>query len=251
MRNANWMRYTWKHRRAVEYVVKKYVHDEIMREHMLKRAQVHDMDKILMYLFNDAKEAQLMHVSTQAHHLENNLPKSYEDLMETVLDYESAPYTKPDKPLNAYDFVLFLFEHGYLDEKLCEKLFLVMHDLGIDHSGTITGKEIEDYGSIYEPDEKEIVDEIMQYVRRCPKVTVMIRGNVQLRLMSDDLHDNCGFFSMQRDGKGICFEAYRDEIYHGSLMIPFGEPECIMITAADEEIRVLLENAAENCSCFL
>ena len=43
----------------------------------------------------------------QAYHLwlkdENDIEKTKLDYMEMILDWESARYTKPDKPLNAYD----------------------------------------------------------------------------------------------------------------------------------------------------
>jgi len=34
---------------------------------------------------------------------ENEIEKNYIDYIEMILDWESARYTKPDKPLNAYD----------------------------------------------------------------------------------------------------------------------------------------------------
>ena len=81
-----------------------------LKEEMLKRAKIHDMDKMVMYLFMEQKEAQKIHMMHQPHHLENSLPRTYEDLVETIIDYECAPYTKPDKPLNAYDFTNLLVQ---------------------------------------------------------------------------------------------------------------------------------------------
>ena len=102
MKNFNWCIYTYRHRRAFEYCVNKLIHDPDLKEEMLKRAKIHDMDKMVMYLFLEQKEAQKIHMMHQPHHLENSLPRTYEDLVETIIDYECAPYTKPDKPLNAY-----------------------------------------------------------------------------------------------------------------------------------------------------
>ena len=117
MKNLNWCIYTYRHRRAFEYCVNKLIHNPDLKEEMLRRAKVHDMDKMVMYLFLEQKEAQKIHMMHQPHHLENNLPKTYEDLVETVIDYECAPYTKPDKPLNAYDFTNLLMQMKALDEK--------------------------------------------------------------------------------------------------------------------------------------
>jgi hypothetical protein len=90
--------------------VNKLIHDPNLREEMLRRARIHDMDKMVMYLFMEQKEAQKIHMMHQPHHLENSLPRTYEDLVETIIDYECAPYTKPDKPLNAYDFTNLLMQ---------------------------------------------------------------------------------------------------------------------------------------------
>ena len=96
--------------------------DPDLKEEMLKRARIHDMDKMVMYLFLEQKEAQKIHMMHQPHHLENSLPRTYEDLVETIIDYECAPYTKPDKPLNAYDFTNLLMQMKVLDGKTGEQL---------------------------------------------------------------------------------------------------------------------------------
>ena len=50
MKNLQWCIYTYRHRRAFEYCVRKYIHQPGLREEMLRRAAVHDMDKMIMYL---------------------------------------------------------------------------------------------------------------------------------------------------------------------------------------------------------
>ena len=138
MKNLEWCIYTYRHRRAFEYCVKKLILEPSLRAEMLERAKIHDMDKMLMYLSMDQKEAQKIHTMTQPHHLENDLDRSYEDLVEAVIDYECAPYTKLDKPLNAYDFVNLLVEWKVLDKKTSESLFSIMEKLGIACSDTYT-----------------------------------------------------------------------------------------------------------------
>ena len=170
MRNLEWCKYTYRHRRAFEYCVRKYVNEPSLREEMLKRAAVHDMDKMLMYLFMDQKAAQEMHTRTQPHHLENSLPRTYEDYVETVIDYECAPYTKPDKPLNAYDFTLFLMDRKVLDAETGNRLLSIMREFGIDNSETYTeDAEGQAYiSSCSEVTEEMIQEELLAYVSNDP-----------------------------------------------------------------------------------
>ena len=171
MKNPEWCRYTYLHRKAFEYCVRKLIRDPGLRDEMLRRARVHDMDKMVMYLFMEQKDAQQRHIETQAHHLENDLPRTYYDLVETVIDYECAPYTKPDKPLNAYDFVLLLVKLKVLDEETGNILTDIMAELGIDHTGTVSedteGREyIDSFGEV---SEEEIFKEILSYVNGLPQ----------------------------------------------------------------------------------
>ncbi len=170
MKNLEWNIYTYRHRRAFEYCVKKLVHDPLMCERMLERARYHDMDKMLMYLFFDQETAQRLHVQSMPHHLENSCEKSEEDLLETVIDYECAPYTKPDKPLNAYDFVSRLYDMKLLDAEMKDRLTAVMAELGIDHSASAADDpEGQAYiGAAGEVSEEMILAEILRYVRECP-----------------------------------------------------------------------------------
>ena len=94
MKNLNWCIYTYRHRRAFEYCVNKLIHDPDLKEEMLKRARIHDMDKMVMYLFLEQKEAQKIHMMHQPHHLENSLPRTYEDLVETIIDADESPGRK-------------------------------------------------------------------------------------------------------------------------------------------------------------
>ncbi len=166
MKNLNWCIYTYRHRRAFEYCVNKLIHDPDLREEMLKRARIHDMDKMVMYLFLGQKEAQKVHMMHQPHHLENDLPRNYEDLVETVIDYECAPYTKPDKPLNAYDFTNKLMQMKVLDEKIGAKLISIMEDLGIASSASSAG-DMEGHAymeQFAEVTEDMIREEIREYI---------------------------------------------------------------------------------------
>ena len=166
MKNLEWCRYTYLHRRAFEYCVKRLIVDPGLREELLRRARIHDMDKMVMYLFLDQQTAQRLHVETQPHHLENHLPRCYEDYVETVIDYECAPYTKPDKPLNAWDFVRLLADMKALDTGTAERLKAIMRALGIDRSDTVqTDREgLEYIQGLGEVTEEMLYEEILRYV---------------------------------------------------------------------------------------
>ena len=150
--------------------MRRYIHEPSLREEMLKRAAVHDMDKMLMYLFMDQRAAQEMHTRTQPHHLENDLPRTYEDYVETVIDYECAPYTKPDKPLNAYDFTHRLMEWKVLDTGTGNRLLSIIKELVIDNSETcIKDADGQEYiSSFRDVPEEMIQEELLAYIRNNP-----------------------------------------------------------------------------------
>ena len=91
--------------------------------------------------------------------------------METVIDYECAPYTKPDKPLNAWDFVRKMQKLNYLDPELAEQLFGIMRELGIDMSLDLRqDREAMAYmESIGEVTEEMILMEVMHFIREIPE----------------------------------------------------------------------------------
>ena len=171
MRNLEWCIYTYRHRRAFEYCVRRYITEPSLRAEMLKRAAVHDMDKMLMYLFMDQRAAQEMHTRTQPHHLENYLPRTYEDYVETVIDYECAPYTKPDKPLNAYDFTHRLMEWKVLDTGTGNRLLSIIKELVIDNSETcIKDADGQEYISSFSVVTEEMIqEELLTYIRNNPE----------------------------------------------------------------------------------
>ena len=69
----------------------------------------HDMDKLFMYIFCGflgVKRISKIHRKYVSHHLSKNKNVTYSNVLEAVLDWESARYTKPDKPLNAWETCL-------------------------------------------------------------------------------------------------------------------------------------------------
>ena len=60
-------------------------------------------DKVILYNIWPHKKVKNFHRATARHHSENNIKKTRNDYIEMIIDWECARYTKPDKPLNAYD----------------------------------------------------------------------------------------------------------------------------------------------------
>lgn len=160
MKNYNHLVYTFLHRKAILYTIHKLIKDENLKQEMLKRAAIHDLDKAVLYTLIGKKEASVYHRMTAAHHMDNNIPKSYEDYVEAVIDYESAGYTKEDKPLNAYDTV------RQYHPKHEEELLKVIRELGIDSSYKNSDDEdFKNFISIYLPVTEEMVlEEIYTYL---------------------------------------------------------------------------------------
>ena len=170
MRNFEWCVYTYKHRIAFIYVAKRVIKNDLLLKKMLERGKIHDIDKQLLYLFVPWEEAVEYHITHRSHHLESKGEKTYEDLVEMIIDFECAPYTKPDKPLNCYDFVHKLIEWGEIDENLANRHFDIMHEFEIDSSYDVTQEEqcIHFLNSLPEVTEEMILLDIMEYVRTNP-----------------------------------------------------------------------------------
>lgn len=95
--------YTLKHKEAFLQVEKQ------LRGKNTLSGYLHDAEKPLMYLFcfwMSISDIHKFHRAHNRHHVKNNLKKSTDDLLDTVIDWECARITKPDKPLNAYDTLM-------------------------------------------------------------------------------------------------------------------------------------------------
>ena len=95
--NIGAIKYTKEHRKAFRKIEK-----EILG-HNTWRSIVHDLDKVILYNIWPHKKVKNFHRTTARHHSENNIKKTRNDYIEMIIDWECARYTKPDKPLNAYD----------------------------------------------------------------------------------------------------------------------------------------------------
>ena len=94
--------YSFKHYIMVMKLEKKYIG--------YYKYPFHDLDKIFMYIFFPflgTKVIQKIHTRFAKHHLRKY--KKYMNFDEAILDWESARFTKPDKPMDAWETYQKLF----------------------------------------------------------------------------------------------------------------------------------------------
>lgn len=84
------IKYTLDHRRALQKIAKSLGYS----------FPFHDLDKVVMYLFLGKRLTQKIHRAWSSHHYRNG---DIKDKIQAALDWESARFTKPDKPLDAHD----------------------------------------------------------------------------------------------------------------------------------------------------
>ena len=94
--------YTIRHKKAFLEVEKK------LRGKNTWRGYLHDIDKPFLYLslWIKFEDIQKIHRKHNKHHVRNNLTKTRDDLIDTIIDWECARITKKDKPLNAYQTLM-------------------------------------------------------------------------------------------------------------------------------------------------
>ena len=119
----NHMIYTLKHKIAIISLSYEYL------GHISNRLMLHDTEKLVLYEHMDTKTAHHYHSDFSVHHYKyiSNLDiVNQESLIECVLDYESARYTKPDKPLNAKATIMKYYPDLY------DKVQPILKKFGID-----------------------------------------------------------------------------------------------------------------------
>ena len=155
MKNIDNLIYTYKHRKIVMYLAKKYSGDK----ELLKQVKNHDIDKMFLLLQYDKKLLKDIHRTISPHH-DNEIPKSELDYIEMVLDWESARYTKSDKPLNAYDTLYTYYPH------LENKILPILKKFKIDKSTLEKDKDVIDYAeSIKDINADDIKNELIDWIK--------------------------------------------------------------------------------------
>ena len=90
-------KYTLKHKEAFLRVEK-----ELLGRNTIT-GYLHDCDKLLLYLtpFVSKDAVTKIHRRLSKHHIQN--AKSDKHVVQAIIDWECARFTKPDKPLDAFD----------------------------------------------------------------------------------------------------------------------------------------------------
>lgn len=96
MKNKDRIQYTLKHRKAFRQVERQLLGYNTIR------GLFHDLDKVFLYPFFNGERVHNWHRHYSRHHLR---AKTHSDYVQMAIDWECARYTKPDKPLNARDFL--------------------------------------------------------------------------------------------------------------------------------------------------
>ena len=156
MKNIDKLLYTYKHRKLLTFLAQKYDKDNI---ELLERLKAHDLDKMYMLLFYDKKAIEPVHRALASHH-DNELEKSELDYIEMVLDWESARYTKPDKPYNAYD-TLYKFYPNLVDQ-----IMPILKKYNIDKSTFDKEEDVMEYVNYLDKcSDEDIKNELIGYIK--------------------------------------------------------------------------------------
>ena len=102
--NIESIMYTKEHRKAFKRIEKEVL------GHNTWRSLVHDLDKVILYNIFSHNKVKEIHRKYARHH-DNNIKKTENDYIEMIIDWECARFTKPDKPLNAYDTLYKFYPH--------------------------------------------------------------------------------------------------------------------------------------------
>lgn len=113
------IKYSWKHRKAFLKLEK-----EILGKNTL-RGYLHDVDKIILYHFFPTEFVHTCHQWWSRHH--ERRAKTHTDFVQMIIDWECARFTKPDKPLDAYDTLYKFYPH------MENKILPILKELNLSH----------------------------------------------------------------------------------------------------------------------
>lgn len=166
MKNFEQCKYTYAHKKIIEFMLPKYIQDENVLGVMLDRVKNHDMDKMTAYLFWDVLPCHKIHRDSMPHHAKSiECERVLYDYIEMVFDWESARYSKPDKPLNAYDT---LYKYYPTME---EYILPILKEFGIAEPNLPFDEEILDFANQVKVNitEEDIKNEVIEYIHRITK----------------------------------------------------------------------------------
>ena len=154
MFNLEKLLYTYKHRKVVMFLASYYFDNQ----ELLERIKSHDMDKMYLLLFFEKKDIEDYHRCMNKHH-DNDLPKTKLDYIEMILDWESARYTKEDKPLNAYDTLYKYYPN------LEKEILPILKEMGIAYSTFDKEEKIVEYvNTLNRVSIEDVKKELIDYI---------------------------------------------------------------------------------------
>lgn len=113
------IRYSLEHRKAFLALEKKLLGKNTIRGYL------HDVDKIILYHFLPTEFVHTCHQWWSKHH--ERRAKTHDDFIQMAIDWECARFTKPDKPLDAYDTLYKFYPH------MEDKILPILKELNIAH----------------------------------------------------------------------------------------------------------------------
>lgn len=160
MKNFGYCKYTYIHRKVLFALAEKLIKDNEVKKIVLENLRIHDMDKMTLYLLWPKDVSSNYHRLHAAHHMNNDIEKDFYTLIETCLDYASARYSKPDKPLPCKETI----DNYYPEFK--EQLYPIMDYLGINVDNLEMDEDIRKYVLTLEKTitEEDIYVEVMDYL---------------------------------------------------------------------------------------
>ena len=117
------VRYSLEHRKAFLALEKKLLGKNTIRGYL------HDVDKIILYHFLPTEFVHTCHQWWSKHH--ERRAKTHDDFVQMVIDWECARFTKPDKPLDAYDTLYKFYPH------MDDKILPILKELNIAHDNRL------------------------------------------------------------------------------------------------------------------
>lgn len=113
------IKYSLEHRKAFITLEKKLLGKNTLRGYL------HDVDKIIFYHFLPTEFVHTCHQWWSKHH--ERRAKTHDDFVQMVIDWECARFTKPDKPLDAYDTLYKFYPH------MENKILPILKELNLYH----------------------------------------------------------------------------------------------------------------------
>lgn len=143
-RNFDYSVYTCLHRIAFKYIISymKIILSEKDYLELINNAVIyHDIDKLMMYQIMNKESAHNYHINDARHHIECKKRKNYYDKLESIIDWECAALSKPDKPLNA----MCTLDTYYSDSEIYDELLSIIDSLSIRKPETLTEKDHKEF----------------------------------------------------------------------------------------------------------